>query len=67
MRSRPRCLADSVYDPPAELVAAELDSSYGTFTGKADKVEVLGPASLRKSVGEALSTAAKKYADANPR
>jgi predicted DNA-binding transcriptional regulator YafY len=120
--TRPRCLADSVYDPPAELVAAELDSSYGIFTGKADKVavlrfndlaarwvaeeewhpgvknepqsdggvimripykhetelvmdilrhgpnvEVLGPASLRKSVGEALSTAAKKYADANPR
>ena len=120
--TRPRCLADAVYDPPGELVAAELDSSYGIFTGRADKVavlrfndlaarwvaeeewhpgvknepqsdggvimripykhetelvmdilrhgphvEVLGPASLRKSVGEALSTAAKKYADANPR
>jgi predicted DNA-binding transcriptional regulator YafY len=120
--TRPRCLADSVYDPPVELVAAELDSSYGIFTGRADKVavlrfndlaarwvaeeewhpgvknepqsdggvimripykhetelvmdilrhgpnvEVLGPASLRKSVGDALSTASKKYADATPR
>jgi predicted DNA-binding transcriptional regulator YafY len=120
--TRPRCLADSVYDPPVELVAAELDSSYGIFTGKADKVavlrfndlaarwvaeeewhpgvknepqsdggvimripykhetelvmdvlrhgpnvEVLAPASLRKSVGEALSTASKKYVGSTPR
>ena len=39
--TRPRCLAEAVYDPPAEHVAAELDSSYGIFTGKADKVAVL--------------------------
>ena len=39
--SRPRCLGELVYDPPADLVAAELDSSYGIFTGKADKVAVL--------------------------
>lgn len=38
---QPRCLAESVYDPPEELVAAELDSSYGIFTGKADQVAVL--------------------------
>ena len=39
--SRPRCLGEPVYDPPADLIAAELDSSYGIFTGKADKVAVL--------------------------
>lgn len=39
--TKPRCLPESVYDPPAEHVAAELDSSYGIFTGKADKVAVL--------------------------
>lgn len=39
--ARPRCLAETVYDPPADLVAAELDSSYGIFTGKADQVAVL--------------------------
>jgi predicted DNA-binding transcriptional regulator YafY len=105
-----------VYDPPAEHVSAELDSSYGIFTGKADKVavlrftelaarwvgeeewhpgvrsepqpdggvilripykhdtelvmdvlrhgpnvEVLGPATLRKTVGDALVAAAKRY------
>ena len=115
--SRPRCLAEAVYDPPAEHVSAELDSSYGIFTGKADKVavlrfnelaarwvaeeewhpgvrsepqadggvilripykhdtelimdilrhgpnvEVLGPAMLRKSVGDALAVAAARYA-----
>jgi proteasome accessory factor C len=115
--SRPRCLAELVYDPPAEHVSAELDSSYGIFTGKADKVavlrfnelaarwvaeeewhpgvrsepqtdggvilripykhdtelvmdilrhgpnvEVLGPATLRKSVGDALAIAAARYA-----
>jgi predicted DNA-binding transcriptional regulator YafY len=112
----PRCMAEAVYDPPPDLIAAELDSGYGIFTGKADKiavlrfnelaarwvaeeewhpgvksepqkgggvilripykhepelvmdvlrhgpnVEVLGPASLRKTVGEALATAADKY------
>ncbi len=114
--SRPRCLGELVYDPPADLVAAELDSSYGIFTGRADKVavlrfnelaarwvaeeewhpgvqnepqddggvilripykhetelvmdilrhgpnvEVLGPASLRKVVGEAHRAAAEQY------
>ena len=114
--TKPRCLVEGVYDPPADMIAAELDSGYGIFTGKADKVavlrfnalaarwvgeeewhpgvrsepqadggvilripykhetelvmdvlrhgpnvEVLGPASLRKSVGEALKTAARKY------
>jgi predicted DNA-binding transcriptional regulator YafY len=114
--SAPRCMAELVYDPPADLVAAELDSGYGIFTGKADKiavlrfnklaarwvaeeewhpgvksepqrdgavilripykhepelvmdilrhgpnVEVLGPASLRKTVGEALTSAANRY------
>lgn len=114
--SRPRCLAELVYDPPAEHVSAELDSSYGIFTGKADKVavlrfndlaarwvaeeewhpgirsepqpdggvilripykhdtelvmdilrhgpnvEVLGPASLRQSVGDTLTKAANRY------
>jgi predicted DNA-binding transcriptional regulator YafY len=109
-------LGEPVYDPPADLVAAELDSSYGIFTGKADKVavlrfnelaarwvaeeewhpgvqnepqddggvilripykhetelvmdilrhgpnvEVLGPASLRKVVGEAHGAAAEQY------
>ncbi len=39
--AKPRCLAETVYDPPAEHVSAELDSSYGIFTGKADKVAVL--------------------------
>lgn len=39
--SAPRCLAEAVYDPPAELVAAELDSGYGIFTGKADQIAVL--------------------------
>ena len=116
--SAPRCLAEPVYDPPGELIAAELDSGYGIFTGRADKVavlrfnelaarwvgeeewhpgvrsepqgdggvilripykhepelvmdilrhgpnvEVLGPASLRQTVGEALARAAGKYAD----
>jgi proteasome accessory factor C len=37
----PRCLPEPVYDPPEELVAAELDSSYGIFTGKADQIAVL--------------------------
>jgi predicted DNA-binding transcriptional regulator YafY len=37
----PRCLSEAVYEPPAEHVAAELDSSYGIFTGKADNVAVL--------------------------
>jgi proteasome accessory factor C len=114
----PRCMAETVYDPPADLVAAELDSGYGIFTGKADKVavlrfnelaarwvaeeewhpgvksepqkdggvilripykhepelvmdilrhgpnvEVLGPASLRKTVGDALEAAVGKYAE----
>jgi len=114
--AKPRCLAESVYDPPSDHVAAELDSSYGIFTGKADKVavlrfndlaarwvaeeewhpgvrsepqsdggvilripykhetelvmdilrhgpnvEVLGPASLRQSVGEALNRAVSQY------
>jgi predicted DNA-binding transcriptional regulator YafY len=112
----PRCMAEAVYDPPPDLIAAELDSGYGIFTGKADKVavlrfnelaarwvaeeewhpgvksepqsdggvilripykhepelvmdilrhgqnvEVLGPVSLRKTVGEALAAAADKY------
>lgn len=116
--SSPRCMTESVYDPPPDLIAAELDSGYGIFTGKADKVavlrfnelaarwvaeeewhpgvksepqkdggvilripykhepelvmdilrhgpnvEVLGPASLRKTVGEALDAAAGKYAE----
>jgi hypothetical protein len=116
--SAPCCMAEAVYDPPADLVAAKLDSSYGIFTGKADKtavlrlrklaarwvaeaewhpgvksepqrdgavilripykhepelvmdilrhgpnVEVLGPASMRKTVGEALTTAATRYAE----
>lgn len=39
--NRPRCLVEPAYDPPADFVAAELDSSYGIFTGKADKVAVL--------------------------
>lgn len=39
--AKPRCLAETIYDPPAEHVSAELDSSYGIFTGKADKVAVL--------------------------
>lgn len=39
--SAPRCLAEAVYDPPGELVAAELDSGYGIFTGKADQIAVL--------------------------
>ena len=114
--AKPRCLAELVYDPPSDHVAAELDSSYGIFTGKADKVavlrfndlaarwvaeeewhpgvrsepqsdggvilripykhetelvmdilrhgpnvEVLGPASLRQSVGEALNRAVSQY------
>jgi predicted DNA-binding transcriptional regulator YafY len=37
----PRCMDEAVYDPPAELISAELDSGYGIFTGKADKVAVL--------------------------
>jgi len=37
----PRCLTEAAYAPPTELVAAELDSSYGIFTGKADQVAVL--------------------------
>lgn len=37
----PRCLSEAVYEPPAEHLAAELDSSYGIFTGKADNVAVL--------------------------
>ena len=50
---RPRCLPDAVYDPPADLVAAELDSSYGIFTGKADQVAVLRFSSLAaRWVGE---------------
>lgn len=112
----PRCMTETVYDPPPDLIAAELDSGYGIFTGKADKiavlrfnelaarwvadeewhpgvksepqksggvilripykhepelvmdilrhgpnVEVLGPASLRQTVGEALAAAADKY------
>jgi predicted DNA-binding transcriptional regulator YafY len=111
-------MTESVYDPPPDLIAGELDSGYGIFTGKADKVavlrfnelaarwvaeeewhpgvksepqkdggvilripykhepelvmdilrhgpnvEVLGPASLRKTVGEALDAAAGKYAE----
>ena len=115
----PRCMSEVVYDPPADLVAAELDSGYGIFTGKADKVavlrfnelaarwvaeeewhpgvrsepqrdggvilripykhepelvmdilrhganvEVLGPASLRKTVGDALAEAAGRYTGA---
>ena len=114
--AKPRCMAEAVYDPPSDHVAAELDSSYGIFTGKADKVavlrfnelaarwvaeeewhpgvrsepqsdggvilripykhetelvmdilrhgpnvEVLGPASLRQSVGEALDRAVSQY------
>jgi predicted DNA-binding transcriptional regulator YafY len=114
--STPRCLAELVYDPPPDLITGELDSGYGIFTGKADKVavlrfnelaarwvaeeewhpgvkgepqkdggvilripykhepelvmdilrhgpnvEVLGPASLRKTVGDALVTAADRY------
>jgi predicted DNA-binding transcriptional regulator YafY len=39
--ARPRCLTEAAYAPPTELVAAELDSSYGIFTGKADQVAVL--------------------------
>ncbi len=39
--ARPRCMSEPVYDPPSDHVAAELDSSYGIFTGKADKVAVL--------------------------
>lgn len=39
--AKPRCLTETGYDPPAEHVSAELDSSYGIFTGKADKVAVL--------------------------
>ena len=39
--ARPRCMSETVYDPPSDHVAAELDSSYGIFTGKADKVAVL--------------------------
>jgi predicted DNA-binding transcriptional regulator YafY len=39
--ARPRCLPEAAYAPPTELVAAELDSSYGIFTGKADQVAVL--------------------------
>ena len=39
--AKPRCLPEVVYDPPADHVSAELDSSYGIFTGKADKVAVL--------------------------
>ena len=115
--ARPRCMSETVYDPPSDHVAAELDSSYGIFTGKADKVavlrfndlaarwvaeeewhpgvksepqtdggvilripykhetelvmdilrhgpnvEVLGPASLRQSVGAALERALAQYA-----
>lgn len=37
----PRCLAEAAYEPPAELIVAELDSGYGIFTGKADKLAVL--------------------------
>jgi proteasome accessory factor C len=114
--AKPRCMSEPVYDPPSDHVAAELDSSYGIFTGKADKVavlrfndlaarwvaeeewhpgvqnepqddggvilripykhetelvmdilrhgpnvEVLGPASLRQSVGEALNRAVSQY------
>ena len=110
-------MSEPVYDPPSDHVAAELDSSYGIFTGKADKVavlrfndlaarwvaeeewhpgvksepqtdggvilripykhetelvmdilrhgpnvEVLGPASLRQSVGAALERALAQYA-----
>ena len=116
--AKPRCMSEPVYDPPSDHVSAELDSSYGIFTGKADKVavlrfndlaarwvadeewhpggksepqpdggvilripykhetelvmdilrhgpnvEVLGPASLRKVVGEAHGAAAGQYAD----
>jgi proteasome accessory factor C len=39
--ARPRCLTEAAYAPPTDLVAAELDSSYGIFTGKADQVAVL--------------------------
>ncbi|MBU3672529.1 MAG: WYL domain-containing protein [Sinobacteraceae bacterium] len=116
--SAPRCMVEMVYDPPADLIAAELDSGYGIFTGKADKVavlrfnelaarwvaeeewhpgvrsepqpgggvilripykhepelvmdilrhgstvEVLGPASLRKTVADALAAAIDVYAE----
>jgi predicted DNA-binding transcriptional regulator YafY len=38
---KPRCIPVKVYDPPDGHVAAQLDSSYGIFIGKADKVAVL--------------------------
>lgn len=38
---KPRITNESVFEPPAETVAAELDSSYGIFTGRANRTAVL--------------------------
>jgi predicted DNA-binding transcriptional regulator YafY len=39
--SSPHCTTESGCDPPPDLIAAELDSGYGIFAGRADKIAVL--------------------------
>ena len=38
---KPRVAAEAVHEPPAGTLEAELDSSYGIFTGRADRTAVL--------------------------
>ena len=38
---KPRISGEPAFEPPADTIAAELDSSYGIFTGRADRTAVL--------------------------
>lgn len=38
---KPRISSEPAFEPPADTIAAELDSSYGIFTGRADRTAVL--------------------------